>query len=160
MNKIGIYAGTFDPITNGHLDIIRKASKVFDKVFVSVGVNPDKKNTWFDPFQRVSMIEEAVRDMPNVHATQFVGLLVEYAKLVNAKTIIRGLRGVSDFEYELQVGYTNKSLEPEMDTVFFMPDIENSYISSSTFRAIYKETKRFESVSHLVPPNVKGRLSR
>lgn len=158
MNKIGIYAGTFDPVTNGHLDIIRKASKVFNKVFVSVGVNPEKKGTWFDPQQRVQMIQQATRDIPNVHVTQFQGLLVNYAKAVGAKTIIRGLRGVSDFEYELQIGYANKSLEDDIDTVFFMPNVENSYISSSTFRAIYKETKTFESVKHLVPPSVEKRL--
>ncbi len=146
--KIGIYAGTFDPITIGHLDIIRKASKTFDKVIVAIGVNPGKTTTMFYLDDRIEMIKRAVSEINNIEVTSFTGLLVHFAKENNANTIIRGLRAVSDFEYELQVGYANESLDKEIDTIFFMPKLVNSYISSSTFRAIYKENGKVDHLVH------------
>ena len=146
--KIGIYAGTFDPITIGHLDIIRKASKVFDKVIIAIGINPDKNTTMFSLKERSEMIKLSIKEFKNIEVESFNGLLVDFAKENNANTIIRGLRAVTDFEYELQVGYANQSLNDNIDTIFFMPKLCNSYISSSTFRAIYKEKGKVEHLIH------------
>lgn len=146
--KIGIYAGTFDPITIGHLDIIRKASKTFDKVIVAIGINPDKKMTMFSLEDRIQMIQASVKEFSNVEVSSFTGLLVDFAKENNSKTIVRGLRAVTDFEYELQVGYANESLDNDIDTIFFMPKLCNSYISSSTFRAIYKQKGKIDHLIH------------
>jgi len=145
--KIGIYAGTFDPITIGHIDVIEKASKIFDKVIVAIGVNPDKSKTMFSLDERMTMISKSTKKFGNIEISSFNGLLVDFAEKKKSKTIIRGLRAVTDFEYELQVGYANESLNNDIDTVFFMPHLKNSYISSSTFRAIYKEKGK---IDHLV----------
>ena len=148
--KVSVYAGTFDPITVGHLDLIKKASETCGSLIVTIGHNPDKKTTMFDLETRLRMIREATKDMKNVTVDSFSGLLVNYCNKVGSKTIVRGIRAVSDVESELSIGYANESLDDTITTVFFMPKIKNSFISSSTFRAIFKENGK---VSHLVHPS-------
>ena len=145
-----IYPGTFDPITVGHLDIIKKAAETCGEIVVAIGHNPDKTNTMFDLETRKRMIEEATKEFENVTVEHFSGLLVDYCNSVGSKTIVRGFRAVSDVEYELAVGYANESLDDSINTVFFMPKVKNSFISSSTFRAIHKEGG---DASHLVHPS-------
>jgi len=148
--KKAIYPGTFDPVTNGHLDIIKRACKIFDKVIVAVAENKDK-NTMFDLNTRVNFMKKATKNIPQVEVKLFNSLLVEFAKKENCNIIIRGLRAVSDFEYELQMGYANKSLYEEIDTIYLMPNLENAFISSSVVRSILKYKG---DVSHLVPNEI------
>ncbi len=148
--KKAIYPGTFDPVTNGHLDIIKRACKIFDKIIVAVADNKDKK-TMFSLHKRVEMMKKATKDLPKVEVKSFNSLLVEFAKKEDCKIIIRGLRAVSDFEYELQMGYANKSLDNEIDTIYLMPNLENAFISSSVVRSILKYNG---DVSHLVPKEI------
>jgi len=145
-----IYPGTFDPVTNGHLDIINRACKIFDKIIVAVADNKDK-NTMFDLDKRVDMMKKATSKFQKVEVTSFDSLLVNFAKSQNAKIIIRGLRAVSDFEYELQMGYANKSLDNEIDTIYLMPNLNNAFISSSVVRTILKYQGE---VNHLVPEEI------
>jgi pantetheine-phosphate adenylyltransferase len=145
-----IYPGTFDPVTNGHVDIIKRACKIFDKIIVAVADNKDK-NTMFDLTKRVEMMKKATQNFTKVEVKSFDTLLVDFAKKENAKIIIRGLRAVSDFEYELQMGYANKSLDSEIDTIYLMPNLENAFISSSVVRSILKYNG---DVSHLVPKEI------
>jgi len=152
--KIGVYPGTFDPITNGHIDIIRRSLQVFDKVIVAVAPNPKKKPI-FDIHERVEMIREATRDIPNVEIEIFEGLLAEYMKRKNAHAIIRGLRAVSDFEHEFMMALMNRKLDSEVETVFLMPSEEYSYLTSSAI----KEVASYGGVvKDLVPPIVARRL--
>ena len=150
-----IYPGTFDPVTNGHLDIIKRACKIFDKIIVAVADNKDK-NTMFDLKKRVEMMKKATKNLPKVEVKSFNSLLVDFAKQQDCKIIIRGLRAVSDFEYELQMGYANKSLDNEIDTIYLMPNLENAFISSSVVRSILKYKG---DVSHLVPKEILGELN-
>lgn len=150
MDKKAIYPGTFDPVTNGHLDIIKRAGKIFDKVIVAVADNKDKK-TMFDLQKRVTLMKKATLNIPQVEVKSFNSLLVDFAKKENCNIIIRGLRAVSDFEYELQMGYANKSLYEEIDTIYLMPNLENAFISSSVVRSIIKYKG---NVSHLVPKEI------
>jgi len=145
-----IYPGTFDPVTNGHVDIIKRACKIFDKIIVAVADNKDK-NTMFDLTKRVEMMKKATQNFAKVEVKSFDTLLVDFAKKENSKIIIRGLRAVSDFEYELQMGYANKSLDSEIDTIYLMPNLENAFISSSVVRSILKYNG---DVSHLVPKEI------
>ena len=145
--RVSVYPGTFDPITVGHLDIIKKAAETCGDIIVAIGHNPEKSSTMFSLETRIRMIEEAVKQFDNVKVESFTGLLVNYCNSVDSKTIIRGIRAVSDVEYELAVGYANESIDNTIHTVFFMPQLKNSFISSSTFRAIYKEGG---PVEHLV----------
>ena len=145
-----IYPGTFDPVTNGHIDIINRACKIFDKIIVAVADNKDK-NTMFNLEKRVEMMKKATSKFPKVEVKPFNTLLVEFAKKENAKIIIRGLRAVSDFEYELQMGYANRSLYNEIETIYLMPKLENAFISSSVVRSILKYNG---NVSHLVPKEI------
>lgn len=141
-----IYSGTFDPITNGHIDIIKRALQVFDEVIVAVA-NSNTKNPMFDTDTRVKLVEKATQGL-NVQAKSFNTLLVDFAKSEDVNVIIRGLRAVSDFEYELQMGYANNSLDKDIDTMYFMPTLQNAFVSSSVVREIL----RFNgSVGHLVP---------
>ena len=133
--KTAIYPGSFDPFTRGHLDITRRASALFDKVIIGVLNNSDK-NALFSVDERVNIINEVVREIPNVEVCSFSGLTVDFAKLKGAGFIVRGLRAITDFEYEIQIAQTNKSLDAEVDTVFFTTSLENSYISSSTAKEI------------------------
>jgi len=145
-----IYPGTFDPVTNGHLDIIKRACKMFDKIIVAVADNKDKK-TMFSLEKRVNLMKKVTKDLPKIEVESFDTLLVDFAKSKECKIIIRGLRAVSDFEYELQMGYANKSLDSEIDTIYLMPNLENAFISSSVVRSILKYNG---DVSHLVPKEV------
>lgn len=149
--KIGIYPGSFDPITNGHLDIIERASKLCDKVIVSVLQNPSK-SPLFTLEERVCLIEEAVKPFGNITVECFSGLLIDYAKKNDAKVIIKGLRAVSDFEYEFQMALMNRKLAPDVETIFLMTSSENSYLSSS----LVKEVARFGGcIEGLVPESTK-----
>ena len=148
--KSAIYPGTFDPVTNGHIDIINRACKIFDKIIVAVADNKDKK-TMFNLKKRVEMMKKATKEFKKVEVKSFNTLLVEFAKKENTKIIIRGLRAVSDFEYELQMGYANKSLDENIDTIYLMPNLDNAFISSSVVRSILKYNG---DVSHLVPKEI------
>lgn len=136
MTKIAVYPGSFDPITNGHLDIIQRASKVFEKVIVAVIENPDKKNSLFTVDERVELIKKVTADLDNVETESFKGLTVNYMKQKNATVIIRGLRAVSDFEFELQMASINHKLEPEVETLFMMTNSKYSYLSSSAVKQV------------------------
>ncbi len=134
--KIAIYPGSFDPITKGHLDILKTGAEIFDKVIIAVAYNSEKKG--FLPVEdRVKLIKESVKDLDNVEVDSFAGLTVEYAKRKGAKVLIRGLRAVSDFEYELQLSQANSSLCEEIRTVFLTTKPKYNFISSSTIKEIY-----------------------
>jgi len=145
--KRAIYPGTFDPITLGHLDIIKRACKIFDEVVVAVAQNKAKK-PMFDYEQRVAFVKKVTKEFPKVKVIGFEGLLVDLSNELEANTIIRGLRAVSDFEYELQMGYANASLKEELDTIYLMPSLQYAFISSSIVRAILTHNGKIE---HLVP---------
>ena len=138
MPHIAIYPGSFDPITYGHLDILERATNLFDKVYVTVAVN-NNKNTVFTGDERVALIKEYISGKEwaqNVEINQFTGLLVNHAKKLNANTLIRGVRQISDFEYEFRMALTNKRLQPDVDTIFLMPDEEFTFISASIVKEI------------------------
>lgn len=148
--KIGVYPGSFDPVTNGHLDIIERASKIFDKLIVAVLVNPNKTPV-FDIEERVELLKETTEHLPNVEVKAFKGLLIDFMKQENAKVIIKGLRAVSDFEYEFQMALLNKKLEPSIETIFMMTNSKYSYLSSS----MVKEVARFGGcIEDLVPEKI------
>ncbi len=145
-----IYPGSFDPVTLGHLDIIKRASKIVDELIVSV-LNNNSKSPLFSVEKRVKMLEDVVKDIPNVKVMSFEGLLVDFAKSVDAKIIVRGLRAVTDFEYELQMSQTNMVLNSDIDTIFFTTSLEYAYLSSSTV----KEAAYFGAdISRFVPEPV------
>lgn len=147
---IAIYPGSFDPITLGHLDIIERGSKLFAKVVVAVLCNPSKQPL-FSVAKRLEQIRACTRHLPNVEVDNFMGLTVEYAKLRNARVLLRGLRVLSDFEKELQMAHTNKTLWEGIETVFLATSNEYSFLSSSVVKEI---AKLGGSVEHLVPENV------
>lgn len=145
-----IYPGSFDPVTLGHLDIIKRASKIVDELIVSV-LNNNSKSPLFSVEKRVKMLKEVVKDIPNVKVMSFEGLLVDFAKSVDAQIIVRGLRAVTDFEYELQMSQTNMVLDNNIDTIFFTTSLEYAYLSSSTV----KEAAYFGAdISRFVPEPV------
>ena len=148
--KSCIYPGTFDPITNGHLDIIKRALGIFDKVYVAIAKS-ESKNPMFELDFRIKMVKVATKNIPNVEVVGFDNLLVDCAKSLNTKFVIRGLRAVSDFEYELQMGYANNSLWNEFESVYLMPSLKNAFISSSIVRTIICHSG---NVSHLVPNEI------
>ena len=152
--KVAIYPGSFDPITNGHLDVLRRSLEVFDKVIVLVAVNPDKHSR-FSPDDRVAMIKEATQDLDNVEVDYSTGLTVEYAKKHNVKHLIRGLRAVTDFEYEFQLAVANEFADKDIDMIFFMSHGETNFITSSM---IMELNKNGVDVSTLVPNSVLKRL--
>lgn len=133
--RIGIYPGSFDPITLGHLDVILRSSKLFDKLYIGV-LNNSKKHALFTAEERVDMICQAMGDIKNVEVESFHGLLVDYAAMRHANAIVRGLRAVTDFEYELQLAQTNHKINPQVDTVFLTTSVEYSYLSSSIVKEI------------------------
>ena len=133
--KTAIYAGTFDPITNGHLSVLNSAARLFDKVIVGVAADNNKK-TLFTLEERTKLAEASTGHLSNVVVQEFSGLLVDFAKEQNAAALVRGLRVVSDFEYEMQMAMFNKDLKGELETVFFIADAEHSFISSSQVRNI------------------------
>lgn len=145
-----IYPGSFDPVTRGHLDIIKRASKVVDHLVVAV-LNNSSKNPMFSVEERVEMLRHETADMPNVEIQAFQGLMVDFARMIGAGLVVRGLRAVTDFEYELQIDQTNKSMAPEIDTIFFTTSLKYSYISSS----IVKEIASYDGeVSKFVTPYI------
>ncbi len=147
---IAVYPGSFDPITNGHLDVLKTASEIFDKVIIAVSKNSEKKSLLtFE--ERINLIKQNINDLENVEVDFFEGLTVEYAKLKGAKVIIRGLRAVSDFEFELQLSQTNRSLAGQIKTVFLTTRPKYNFISSSTV----KEIARMQGdISKFVPESV------
>lgn len=148
--RIAIYPGTFDPITNGHVDIIKRARAIFDKVYVAIAQS-ETKQPMFSLQERVEMVKLATQDIGDIEVISFCGLLVDCCKKNGAETIVRGLRAVSDFEYELQIGYANASLDKEIDTIYLMPSLENAFISSTVVRDIHRHKGQ---ISHLVPKEV------
>ena len=148
--KIGIYPGTFDPITNGHIDIIERGRKLFDKLYIVLSVNPNKK-TLFTVQERIDLINEIIKDFDNVEVATTEKLTVDCAKDLNATFMLRGLRAVTDFEYELQINSFNKVLNPELETLFVMASNEYIFLSSSSV----KEVAHFGGdISKFVPHNV------
>ncbi len=154
--KIAVYPGSFDPITNGHMDVLKRALSVYDKVIVLVAINPNKKGR-FTIEERVEMIKEAVKDIPNVEVDSYKGLTVNYAKRVGAKSLIRGLRAVTDFEYEYQLASANNIADPDVDMVFFMSRGETSSLTSSAIMELYYNGV---DISQLVPESVYKRLKK
>ena len=148
--KIALYPGSFDPITNGHLDVLERASRMFDVVVIAVLNHPNKK-AYLTVNERVELIREATNNIPNVRVDSFNGLTVEYAKKIGAKFLIRGLRTITDFEYEIQLCQTNHVIAPDIDTVFLSTKPEHNFISSS----MVKELSNLKTdISKFVPENV------
>ncbi len=131
--KIAVYPGTFDPVTYGHIDLIKRASKIFDEVIVAVAHNKSK-GALFSVAERVSMLKDAARDMENVRVDAFDGLVVDYVKRSGSRVMVRGLRMLSDFEYEFQMALTNRKLADDIETIFMMPHQDYSYISSKLIK--------------------------
>ena len=148
--KTAIYAGTFDPITNGHSDLAARSSRMFDRVVLAIAENPDKRPL-FSLDQRVAMAQEVLTDIPNVEVIRFSGLLIDFAKEVGASVILRGLRAVSDFEYEFQLASMNRRLDRDMETVFLTPSMRYTFVSAS----LVKEVARYGgNVAEFVHPSV------
>ena len=133
--RIGIYPGTFDPITNGHLDIIKRGRQLFDKLYVVIPINPNKK-TYFTLDERIDLLKEVIKDFNNVEVTSTDQLTVDFARKVGATVMLRGLRMVSDFEYELQLATLNRTLKPDLETIFIMASHEFSFLSSGSVKEI------------------------
>lgn len=154
MSKIAICPGSFDPVTYGHLDIIQRGAKVFDEVYVTV-LNNSSKNSLFTVDERLELIKEVTAHIPNVKVDSFQGLLADYASTINADAIIRGLRAVSDFEYEMQITSMNRLLNEKVETFFIMTNNQYSFLSSS----IVKEVAKYGGdISELVPEKVRQAL--
>ncbi|WP_411170674.1 pantetheine-phosphate adenylyltransferase [Clostridium sp. MB05] len=135
--NIAVYPGSFDPITNGHLDIITRGAQIYDKLIVAVLVNMDKK-CLFNIEERVELIKRVTKNLKNVEVLSFDGLLVDFARMHNSKVILKGLRTVSDFEYEFQMALMNSKLDPDIETVFMMTSSAYSYVSSSSVKQVAK----------------------
>ncbi len=153
--KRAIYAGTFDPITNGHIDVLKKAAKVFDEVILAVA-DYTGKDTVFGLEERLELCRESICDVPQIKVTKFHGLVVDYAREVKADAMIRGLRAVSDFEYELSQALMNKKMYYEIDTVFFVPSYRYLYLSSTIIRQVHELGG---DVSDLIPVCVERALT-
>jgi pantetheine-phosphate adenylyltransferase len=148
--RIAVYPGSFDPITNGHIDVLKRSLKVFDEVILLLATNPSKKDV-FSSDERLKMMKEATKGIKGVRVASFNGLTVDYCKQVGAHHIIRGLRAVTDFEYEFQLAAANEFAAPDIDMVFFMARREESFISSSTINELQKNGA---DIAPLVPPAV------
>ena len=156
MRHSAIYPGSFDPLTLGHLDLIERASHIFDQVVVAVGVNI-RKQTVFSAAERLDMVKASVKNLKNVKVDAFDGLLVEYARQKKIHVLLRGLRAFSDFEYEFQMALANRKLAAEIEMIFLMPKETHSYISSSTVREILDLGG---DISQFVPPAVKKYIEK
>jgi pantetheine-phosphate adenylyltransferase len=154
--RVYVYPGSFDPITNGHMDIIERSSKLCDKLIVAVLVNRSKKPV-FSLEERVDLIKCSVKNIHNVEVESFSGLLIDYMRNKNAKVIIKGLRAVSDFEYELQMALLNKNLDSGIETLFMMTNINYSFLSSSSVRELAEHKGKIDG---LVPECIKDRVIR
>ena len=155
MRKV-IYPGTFDPVTFGHIDLIKRAIELFDAVVVTVAINPGKAPL-FSTEERVSMLKESLKEFPNVSVDSFDGLVVEHAKIVGATCILRGLRAVSDFEFEFQMALMNRKLANNIATVFLMPHEKFTYLNSTIIRNL---ASLKSDVSEFVPPTVAAELKK
>jgi len=153
---VAIYPGSFDPITNGHLDLIERGSRLFDRLVVAVLTNLEKEPL-FTVAERVEMLQETTRDILNVSVDTFDGLLVDYARQKHAQALLRGIRAFTDYEYELQMALMNRKLEPALETVFLMPALSMTYVSSRLVREVFRLGG---SVKDLVPPMVEDRLQQ
>jgi pantetheine-phosphate adenylyltransferase len=153
---VALYPGSFDPITNGHLDLIQRGSALFDRLIVAILRN-DEKQPLFSVEDRIEMLQEVIGDLPNVEVGSFGGLLVDYAAERSASVILRGIRAVSDYEYELQMALMNRRLRPEIETVFLMASEAHSFISS---RLVKEVIRLGGNIADLVPPSIEGRLKR
>lgn len=152
--RIALYPGSFDPLTNGHVDIIERGSRIFDQIIVAILGNVEK-TPLFSESERVAILRDVFKGRPNVQIDTFSGLLVDYAKQKKASVIVRGLRAVSDFEYEFQMALMNRHLEPNLETVFMMPAEQYTYISSRLIKEVF--TLGGE-ITGLVPPIVEDKL--
>jgi pantetheine-phosphate adenylyltransferase len=152
--RLAIYPGSFDPLHNGHVDIILRGAHLFERILVAVLVNAEKSPLFTDA-ERVSMIREVFREYPNVEVDTFEGLLVDYARRRRASAIVRGIRAVSDFEYEFQMALMNRHLEPTLETVFMMPAEQYTYLSSRLIKEVFSLGGE---VSGLVPPLIETRM--
>ena len=148
--KTALYPGTFDPVTLGHLDIIKRAAGVADKLVIGVLPNSVKK-PWFTVEERINLIRKVTRDMENVVVESFDGLTVDFGRKIGASVIVRGLRAITDFEYELQIAQINHKLNPDIDTIFFTTSVEYSYVSSSIAKEV---TSYGGDITGLVPPEI------
>ena len=152
--KTAIYPGSFDPVTRGHIDIIERASKIFDRLTIGV-LNNSAKTPLFSVEERVNMIRECVKDLTNVDVTSFDGLTVDFARKCGANAVVRGLRAITDFEYELQIAQLNRVISPDVDTVFLTTNLKYAYLSSSSV----KEVAYYGGdISHFVTPYVEKRI--
>lgn len=154
--KTAIYPGSFDPITKGHLDILKSGTEIFDKVIIAVAKNSEK-NAFLSVEERIKLIKESVKDMDNVEVDSFDGLTIDYARKKGAQILLRGLRAVSDFEYEMQLSQTNSALSKDVKTVFLITKPKYNFISSSTIREIYMNNG---DISMFVPEPVYEYLSK
>jgi pantetheine-phosphate adenylyltransferase len=154
--KIAVYPGSFDPVTNGHVDIIERAAKIFDIIYVAVTTNPSK-SPFYDIEERENMLRESIKHVKKAKVESFRGLLVNYAKKKKADAIVRGLRAVSDFDYEFQLALTNLRMCPEIETVFIMTDYKYSYLSSSLVKEMWNLGG---NIKGLVPGSVLSRLKK
>ncbi len=150
-----IYPGTFDPLTNGHLDLIARGAKIVDQLVVAILRNSEKGTPLFSVPERLEMITEAVRVFPNVSVTTFDGLLVDFARQQEAKAVLRGIRAISDYEYEFQMAMMNRKLDPELETLFMMPAEKYTYVSSRLIKGVFRLGG---DVTSLVPELVVERL--
>ncbi len=153
--RIALYPGSFDPITNGHLDVINRGRRIFDKVVVAVATNAAKEPL-FTAEERVALIEENLVDRPNIEVVAFDGLIVDLAEQINAVALIRGLRAVSDFEHEFQMAQMNRHLDEKIETIFLMPNEQFFFTSSNLVKQVFKFTDREK---RLIPANVHAALS-
>ena len=154
MSTLAVYPGSFDPLTNGHVDIITRGARLFDRIIVAILVNAEK-SPLFSMAERVEIARAVFKDYPNVEVDTFDGLLVEYARRKQAGVIVRGLRAISDFEYEMQMAHMNRHLSPTVETVFLIPDETNSFLSSRLVKEVFSLGGE---VAAFVPPAVHRRL--
>ena len=154
MNQSALCAGTFDPITMGHLDVIERASRIFPRVVIGVAASPGK-NPLFSPEERVELVKDCTSHLTGIEVQNFNGLLVDFAESKEVKVIVRGLRAFSDFEYEFQMALTNRKLKPEIETIFLMPKQDYSYVSSSNVREV---AQLGGDITQFVPPPVLAAL--
>ncbi|MEW6325343.1 MAG: pantetheine-phosphate adenylyltransferase [Nitrospirota bacterium] len=154
MQRIGVYPGTFDPFTNGHLDLVRRSLSLFDRVIIAIAPNLEKRPL-FSPKERLEMVQEAIQPLAHVSVEIFDGLLVDFTRARRAQAIIRGLRAVSDFEYELQIALMNRKLDGRIETIFLMPSEEYTYLTSTIIKAVASYQGAIDA---FVPPGVARRL--
>lgn len=151
---VAVYPGTFDPVTNGHLDLVQRCAPLVDRLVVSVLAN-ETKSPLFSTEERVGMLQEVLREFPNVEIDFFDGLLIDYARRKQARLILRGIRAISDYEYELQMALMNRELAPDAETIFMLPAVEYTFVSS---RLVKEVCRLGGDVSNLVPPIVLAKL--